>query len=251
MKARGATALATVVVALSIIGCSSTPKSQSSPMLAAKATATADEEPSNWYKTERIDPMDRIKEIMLTTNAIDHVGILVVRFQGKKLDVYVNTDEILDKEGVRIKFDDGAPIKQTWNRSTDYKAVFSPEPFGLLTKLQRSNKFYLEYQPYERVPATIIFDVTRLSAVLPTFEMAALQKKVDDNNAATAALRARILPYVHMCVDQQAFPGQWCYTGDEPAFTNDSTPFPTKEEAIKSALESARAGVAFKSSSPK
>jgi hypothetical protein len=245
MKFRMAASLVTVVVALSGIGCSSSPKSRPSSAIAVKPTAKANE-PDNWYKTEKTDPMDGFKEIVLTTNAIDHIGALIIRFQGKKLEVYVNADEILDNGTVKIKFDDGTPVKQNWGRSTDYKAVFAPDAFSLLTKLQHSKKFYLQYQPYERLPETTIFDVTTLSDVLPRSQMAVLQKKVDDDKAATAALRAIVLPYVHLCVDQHAFPGEWCYTGDEPAFTNDSTPFPTKEEAIKSALESARAGVAFK-----
>ncbi len=47
------------------------------------------------------------------TNAVGQShGSLIVRFKGKTLDVYVNTDEIVDDESasVRIKFDDGAPM---------------------------------------------------------------------------------------------------------------------------------------------
>jgi hypothetical protein len=76
--------------------------------------------------------MDETKEIVLMTNATNKSeAALIVRFKATNLDVYVNTDSIVDDESasVRIRFDDGAPVRQTWTRSTDYRAVFSPDPF--------------------------------------------------------------------------------------------------------------------------
>jgi len=215
--------------------------------------------------------MDGTKEVVVMTSAIGQSsGTLIIRFKGKKLDVYVSTDEIVDDESasVRVKFDDAAPVRQTWTRSTDYKAIFSPDPFGLLTRLQLSNKFYIEYHPYQRVPDAIIFNVAGLSAALPQGETAIRKKKHDDDNTAGAALRApvkkeyddngaagaelraRILPHIHACSQQRyngdlLFPGQWCWTDPDGRFNRDGTPFATKEEALRDAMRMAREGQAF------
>jgi hypothetical protein len=198
--------------------------------------------------------MDGTRQVMLVASATDTpVGSLVVRFTGKKLDVYVITSDIVDDENasIRIKFDDEAPVRQTWNRSTDYKAVFSPRPFELLKMMRTSHKFYLEYQPYQRVPDTIAFSLDGLSDVLPSAEMAALDKKDDDERAADAALRARILPYVHECsrLDSHG----WCWSDpDSPVYSGDhyegsvGYPFRTKEQALADAKHAARMGVYFK-----
>jgi hypothetical protein len=173
---------------------------------------------------------------------------------GKKLDVYVNTPEIVDDESasVRIKFDDGAPTRQTWSRSSDYHAVFSPDPLGLLTRLQGATRFYIEYKPYQRVPETIIFNVAGLSSVLPQEEMALLKKKQDDIKAADAALRARVLLHVHECRQRKndgslMYPGQWCWSDpNTDVYRSDLIPFHNKEEAVRNAIETARTGVVFK-----
>jgi hypothetical protein len=221
------------------IGCSSNPPPQSAPLTEMKtATATA-EVPGEWHKTERTDPMDGTKQTALTLHATANPSsTLIVRFRGQKLEIYVTTGDVLDSGNVRVKFDDAAPTTQTWSQSTDNEAVFSPDPVGLLTKLQHATKFFIEVQPYERTPETVIFDVTGLTAVLPQSEMAALQRHA----AARAAFRGKFLTYVHPCAQS---PSEYCWT--DPDMPNvPGPPFPTKEEAAQSAEESARAGVAFK-----
>jgi len=244
-----------VLLCLTSAACSSSPTPAQPPVASeAKPTETRAAEPTNWFKSEKSDPMDGTKEIVVMTSAIGQSsGTLIIRFKGDNLDVYVNTDEIIDDESasVRVKFDDAAPVRQTWTRSTDYKAMFSPDPFGLLTRLQLGSKFYIEYRPYQRVPDTIIFNVTGLSAALPQAEMAAHKRKHDDSSAAGAALRERILPHVHECsqrgYDGGSFlPGQWCWTDPmDTQFNHDGTPFATKEEAVRDAMRMARMGLAF------
>ena len=246
-----------VLVSICAIGCSSAPVKNTQPSSTAEATPTATPatEVKNWVASEKTNPMDNAKEIMLLADATNKSGaFLIVRFKGKSLDVYVNTNEIVDDESshVRIKFDSGNPLAQTWSRSTDYKAVFSPDPFALLTKLQSSSKFYIEYRPYQKVADTIIFDVAGLSAALPQEQMAEQKKKREASSAATAALRARIQPHVHLCKAETyegkpLFPGQWCWSDPNDAlFSSESSPSDTKEEAIKSAMDMARFGLVFK-----
>jgi hypothetical protein len=255
-------AVTSSVLCLTAVGCSSAPISNTpAPSVATqlKPLETGSSEPTNWVKTETISQMDGTKEILLMTSAIGRPGgFLVVRFKGRKLDVYVNTGDMVDDESssVRIKFDDGAPVRQTWTRSTDYKAVFSPYPLDLLTRLQLSNKFFLEYRPYQRVPDTIAFNAAGLAAVLPQTEMDVLRKKSDNDAAAIAALKARVQRNIHECeeknlLDELLFPGQWCWTDPNNAlYDHEGTPFPTKEEALSDAMDKARMGLAFKKPSP-
>jgi hypothetical protein len=210
---------------------------------------------SNWLKDEKKNVMDNAREISLATSATgDQGGMLMIRFKGKQLDAYVSTKEIVDDEraSVRIKFDDGNPMRQVWSRSTNYLAVFSPDPVGLINQLERSKKFYIEYRPYQKVAQTIVFDVTGLEPLLPQSEMAEHQKKWEAGNAASAALRARILPYIHPCkrktfIDTPVPPGSWCWADpDDVTGGEESAPWTTKEGALQNALELKRLGLNFK-----
>ncbi|HET9840308.1 MAG TPA: hypothetical protein VFR84_18920 [Candidatus Angelobacter sp.] len=242
---------------LSAIGCSSAsaPKPQPSAAAETKAAPAPEKPASNWTKDEKANVMDNTKEISLVTSAVGDVGgTLLIRFKGKQLDAYVATKEVVDDEraGVRIKFDDGDPARQVWGRSTDYRAVFSPDPVGLITKLETSKKFYIEYHPYQKVAETIIFDVSGLEPLLPQAEMAVHKQKWEQSNAANAALRARILPYVHPCkrkefIGRPVPPGSWCWVDpDDVTGGEESAPWSTKEGALQNALDLKRLGLNFK-----
>jgi len=242
---------------LAMIGCSSAaaPNPQPSPAVEKKAAAAPEKPAGNWVKDEKSNVMDNTKEITLVTSAVsDEGGTLLIRFKGKQIDAYVATKEIVDDEraSIRIKFDEGEPVKQVWGRSTDYRAVFSPDPVGLITKLEASKKFYIEYHPYQKVAQTIIFDVAGLEPQLPQEEMAVHKKKWEQSNAANAALRARILPYIHPCkrkefVGNPVPPGSWCWADpDDVTGGEESAPWSTKEGALQNALELKRLGLNFK-----
>ena len=106
--------------------------------------------------------MDGVKTTVLMDECGDHS--IVIRFKGRQLDAYVTTPEMVghDDTSVRVRFDDSKPITQDWSRSEDYHGLFSPDPRGLVAKLQTSKKFYVEYHPYEKVPETLSFDVAGL-----------------------------------------------------------------------------------------
>jgi hypothetical protein len=199
--------------------------------------------------------MDNKREVVLTARATSpQGGTLVIRFKGKELDAYVSTPEIVDDEkaNVRIKFGDAEPVRQTWSRSTDYRAIFSPDPVGLITRLESNSKFMIEYRPYQKMPDTIIFSVSGLTPLLPQAEMAAHRKKWEAGNAANAALRTRILPFIHPCkrkvfADEPVPPGSWCWTDpDSEVGGEESAPWSTKEGALQNALELKRMGMNFK-----
>ena len=81
--------------------------------------------------------------------------------------------------------------------------------------------------------------------------MAVQEKKYEANSAADAALRAKILPHIHLCSEKEydgklLFPGQWFWTDPYDDLGGESTPSPMKETALRDAMMMARLGVAFK-----
>jgi hypothetical protein len=136
----------------------------------------------NWRIDESTNAMDGVKTTVLG-NWHGDSGV-VIRFRGKHLEAYVTTPEMVghDDTSVRLRFDDGKPISQVWSRSEDFHALFSPDPRWLVTKLQASQKLYIEYHPYEKVPETLSFDVAGL--VAPKALLDAYDKQHQQERAA-------------------------------------------------------------------
>jgi hypothetical protein len=134
-----------------------------------KSTKTA----ANWNITASASAMDN----KLTTTAM--VGLkqaVVIRCKGAdlrkdpscksgRLDAYVVTGEMVGSElaSVRVKFDDGPPVRQTWSRSDDYNALFSPNPRQFVAQVLKSKELYFEYPPYEKIPTTLNVTVEGLA----------------------------------------------------------------------------------------
>lgn len=137
---------------------------------------------NNWRVDESTNSMDGVKTTVLVDECGDHS--IFIRFKGRQLEAYVTTPEMVghDDTAVRVRFDDGKPISQDWSRSEDYHALFSPNPRWLVTKLQASKKFYVEYHPYEKVPETLSFDVAGL--VVPKALLDAYDKQHQQERAA-------------------------------------------------------------------
>jgi hypothetical protein len=218
-----------------------------------------------WTKSESTNPMDGQTTLMLMRSAsAEPTAHLAIRFKGNALDVYLITQEVVSNSTapVRIKFDDGAPVTQTWSGSTNYRGIFSPAPFDLAKRLVTSKTFYLEYTAFESSPKTLIFDVSALSVALPHSaselidkHFAAIEKQVSDRKAADETLKALVLSNVHSCNDtSRMFPfpsSRWCWTDpNSPYYRVERSPFRTKEEAVESALAAARAGLIFQSNKP-
>jgi TonB family protein len=143
-------------------------------------TPSAKPSESNWRFDESTNSMDGVKTTVLMDECGDHS--IVIRFKGRQLDAYVTTPEMVghDDTSVRVRFDDSKPITQDWSRSEDYHGLFSPDPRGLVAKLQTSKKFYVEYHPYEKVPETLSFDVAGLvvpKALLDTHDKQRQQER--------------------------------------------------------------------------
>jgi hypothetical protein len=72
---------------------------------------------------------------------------------------------------VRIEFDDGQPVSQTWNRSEDGTAMFASDPRQFVAGLVKSKGFFIEYAPYGKVPKTLTFLVDGLTQSVDALDM--------------------------------------------------------------------------------
>jgi hypothetical protein len=217
----------------------STPDSQST------TTAT-----DNWYLHESQNKMDNSPEVVLSTSGSDG-ATLFVRCSERKTDAFVNADTIVDNEGVRVRFDDSPPIRQSWSKSTDHKALFAPDAITFARDLTKAKQFLFEFTPFEERERTITFEVSglerKLQKIAETCDWATIDKSRAKARTADAALRAKIGPYVHPC-RSSSIKG-WCWSDPDDTIVPDYEQYggDTREAALQDALRSARWGIAFKS----
>jgi hypothetical protein len=98
---------------------------------------------------------------------------LIIRCVQQKTEVIVNVgtsaEPELDHNGhtVRLKLDGGTIRKEEWSQSTNQEALFAPNPVVLLRSLAHSRNLRIEFTPFMRAPATIVFNLDGLSEALP------------------------------------------------------------------------------------
>lgn len=132
-----------------------------------------------WEITEHTNEMDSVKTVLAQKDSSENPkATLVIRCTGKRVQVYVHSPEIMSQEyGVRIKFDTGRPVKQSWERATNYQGLFSPMADDFLRSMKSAKTFYFEYTPYQQVATTVSFDVTNLpQSMLDTCVSAAIAR---------------------------------------------------------------------------
>lgn len=101
------------------------------------------------------------------------VPTLTIECGKKKAAVYVETWlplEItqVDKQIVRVQFDGGKPIPQRWQEITNATIGASARDSTLLVKqLAGSQKFAVQFTPFNSPPVQAEFDVAGLAAYLP------------------------------------------------------------------------------------
>ena len=201
-----------------------------------------------WDLVESADKMDNAPIVVLRKSG-SRGASMTIRCSKRKTEAYVDTDTILDNGNVRIKFDASTPIRQTWGKSTDDKALFPPDAITFARQLTKTRVFLLEFTPFQEGTRTVSFDVTNLDAKLKKISDACNWDAVDQSRArsraADAALRARLMQYVHPCEDHDI--GKWCWSDPNDALFNHDTGWSaTKEGALQDAMQNARWGLAFK-----
>ena len=94
---------------------------------------------------------------------------IYIRQRGKKLELYVDTDEFLEtvdnmhsrRSPVQYKFDNGKVVRQSCIISDDNAALFYPgNPEAFIAQMRNAKNLAIEYHPADKVPQTISFDVT-------------------------------------------------------------------------------------------
>jgi hypothetical protein len=89
--------------------------------------------------------------------------VLVVRCRDKELEVFVLTGSALDSNDsvttpVRVHWGTGTGDDSRWNRSTDGKSAFTPDPRGFLRQLVDAPDLRLEVHPAGGSPQLIRFN---------------------------------------------------------------------------------------------
>lgn len=214
-------------------------------------TSTADNE---WLLNESTNKMDNTPEVALQKSGSDGSS-LTIRCTEHKTEAYVNTKTVVDGGAVRVRFDQSAPERQGWERSTDYRALFAPDAMTFARTLAQARTFLFEFTPFQQRERAVSFDVSGLDAKLTKISDACDWDAVDKSRAeakiADAALRERISHYVHQCDSSGAFAGDWCWSDPDDVLYSTENPAPTKEAALEEAVRIAREGLAFKSKSSK
>ena len=151
---------------------------------------------NQWKITEKSNAMDNIKIRTASLESDAGAGekaTLIIRYTGNKVEVYVATEDVLDDDPVRVKFDDSKPEMQFWGRSTDYHALFASNSQKIVERLKASKKFYIEYHPFQRTPATAVFTLPQAQAAVPTPNLDEVKKNSENarNSPAAAAALAR------------------------------------------------------------
>jgi hypothetical protein len=248
--------IATTMIATWSFGCSQPVRQSSQADLQhpSQPGGQTTQSENHWSVNEFTNAIDGVKTVVISTDSTGsdpaERGTLNVRFTGRKLDVFVSVDEFIENGNVRVRFDNRAPIRQSWGRATDLKGVFSNQPHNILEPLEQASKFYIEIQPSGRMANTLVFDVSGLADALPPDQAKEVHDAIAEQAARSqaeasesASNRVKYAPYVRPCTNE---PSMWCW--QDPSIENAfSPPFATKDEAIESAAENAKAGVAFRS----
>lgn len=167
--------LLTIASFIFLVGCNNQPQSTANNKKTVPSKCElvkASKQTGSWNITADKNAMDN----KLTTTAMMGVQqAVVIRCKGDDLrkdlncknghlDAYVVTGEMVGnaQPSVRVKFDDGQPVRQTWSRSDDYRALFSPNPRQFVAQILKSKELYIEYPPYEKIPTTINLSVEGL-----------------------------------------------------------------------------------------
>jgi hypothetical protein len=144
--------------------------SEHAPPAAPATTAT-------WSVDEKVNAMDNTKTTLLSLQSQDEVqgyigsnaAYLIIKCEKGKADAYVSVHTAIQHEygsesyGVRVKFDDAAPVRQHWIGSTDGTALFSPSPRQFVKQLEEAKVFLFEFTPFEKTATTVRFNVGGLS----------------------------------------------------------------------------------------
>jgi hypothetical protein len=186
--------LVLVVLLGEIFGGCNPPQSSRSAIRPSNCELAAIPDAGYWGFSEKVNVMDGSKtsiaslpeKLIIRCRGGDLRRDLICK--GGNLDAYVMTDEIVDDESpsVRIRFDDSQPVRQTWSRSTDYKAMFAPNPRQFVAALSKSKEFFIEYPPYQKMPETLHIHTEGLAESVDALDMDSFLRGLTRENVVEA-----------------------------------------------------------------
>lgn len=97
---------------------------------------------------------------------------LHVRCLNERLEAFVATGAVWGGNPdytatVRLHWADRPPLEETWSRSTDYAAVFTPDPAALIDRLVATPELLLEFHQDDAAPIIARFNAAGLAIHLP------------------------------------------------------------------------------------
>jgi Type VI secretion system VasI, EvfG, VC_A0118 len=139
-----------------------------STAVAAEHTTTAIDPSAadNWLVVDSRSEIDNTPEVSFQ-NAGTEGAVLTLRCENRTTEAYVDTGTLLDNGSVKVHFDDLAPIRQQWNRSSSDKALFASDAIAFTRRLATAHRFRIDFTPTEGQEKTVVFDVSGLSTKLP------------------------------------------------------------------------------------
>lgn len=120
---------------------------------------------SHWGIDVETNPVTDAKTVTLSNRATwlpsgqGLAGSLIVRQTGRKLEVYVAIEDVLDDANMTCRFDDQKPIRIYGSRSTDYKGAFVSNPSAFLRQIESAKRLICMVNPYEHTAQPVVFDV--------------------------------------------------------------------------------------------
>ncbi|MCK5827196.1 hypothetical protein KAH43_01625 [Candidatus Bipolaricaulota bacterium] len=130
----------------------------------------------SWRVQTTVDPINDSQKISLrldassVTNAWWDVPTLVLRYTDQKPEVYIDWNQFIDTDSVRVtcRIDDESPTTSTWSVSTDYTGTFydSWSVRGFIRSLATADQLVVRVTPYSESPVTAIFNLAGLQAEL-------------------------------------------------------------------------------------
>lgn len=183
-----------ILFVLACVGCTqqqaAQPAADSHSSTTASSTSTQVRQSSWHVQDPEINPLDGAKTQFLSTGSLEgkleehyisglgslpnykSTAKIVLCFENGKLCSSRSIGARIDVDGfvssdsgsVRLKYDDGQPIRQRWSASDSHNSLF---PYGrekqFLAALLGHKQLYFEFSKYEEAEQVVTFDVAGLA----------------------------------------------------------------------------------------
>ena len=110
---------------------------------------------------------------VVRTATVSYRPALLLRCLNEKLEAFVATRAARNRDAdyrttVRLRWADRPPVEETWQRSTDYAAVFAPDAAAMIRQLLATPEMTVELLSDDMDPTVARFNGAGLDAHLPT-----------------------------------------------------------------------------------